>query len=71
MADENVTIRQMIEKLESVAKAHGDNIPVCIVNYHSDYSNELICNLDEAVKILEWWEDGKVMTGVLIGGESR
>jgi hypothetical protein len=35
MADENVTIRQMIEKLESVAKAHGDNIPVCIVNYHS------------------------------------
>lgn len=71
MADENVTIRQMLEKLESVAKAHGDNIPVCIVNYHSDYSNDLIWDLDEAVKILEWEEGGETVTGVLIGGESR
>jgi hypothetical protein len=67
---ENVTIRQMIEKLESVAKRHGDDIPVCIVNYHSDYYNSLIYNLDAAVQILEWEEDGKTVTGVLIGGES-
>lgn len=55
-------VSEVIARLESIRKERGD-VEVRIVNYHSDFQNDRIENIDKAIRF-----DDKGF--IVIGGET-